>query len=199
MEYYINENKTSDELLLKVKNAWKNDEYEYNLERKLWDKERKNFMIDIYNLRATKYNEMEEMAMKHLEEKRALRQQLREAHTSESANDAISSLQLSVGKLEEELSTARLKLSEMNQSQAEKDSQINKLNAELQLADKKLEERAKLARDEVNDRQELLKKIDEQEKLICHLKHSYEDVMENLTAMQNEKNDLEEKVWCYFY
>lgn len=198
LRYYVEQHDIDQGNISRLKNGWKEDEYNYNRDYKEWEKERKNHQIDLWNLRVTKHNEMEEMVYEHLAARRKLREQIKQLQSAGQSTghdpNQLNDLQESIAKLESDLAAAQLEVSDLKEQNRASESNLENARKELELANLKLNERndANLKYDE--DVRAYKAQIEEKEKLISHLKDSYEDVHDNLTAMQSEKQHLEQKL-----
>lgn len=197
LKYYVEAHDIDQENIKRLKNGWKEDEYNYNRDYKLWEKERKNHQIDLYNLRITKHNEMEEMVCDHLAQKKVLREkikQLQSAPGGQNDGQQMADLQATIAKLESDLASARIEVSDLKEQNRASESNLESSQKELELANLKLNERNDAHRRYDEDLRAYKAQIEEKEKLISHLKDSYEDVHDNLNAMQSEKQGLEQKL-----
>lgn len=202
LRYYVEQHDIDQDNIKRLKNGWKEDEYNYNRDYKMWEKERKNHNIDLYNLRVTKNNEMETIVYEHLSERKKLREQIKQLQSGQAAtgphNDQImaqmTDLQATISKLESELASAQLEVSDLKDRNRASESDLENTRKELELANLKLNERNDAYRKYDEDLRACKAQIEEKDKLISHLKDSYEDVHDNLTAMQGEKQNLEQKL-----
>ena len=198
LRYYVEQHEINLDNIKRLKNGWKADEYNYNRDSLLWEKERKNHQIDLYNLRVTKHNELEVMVYEHLAEKKKLREQIKQLQAGQgvggSQDGQLADLQAAVSKLESDLGSAKLEISDLTEKNRASESDLENARKELELANLKLNERNDAHRKYDEDLRAYKAQIEEKEKLISHLKDSYEDVHDNLTAMQNEKQNLEQKL-----
>jgi len=202
LKYYVEAHDIDQDNIKRLKNGWKEDEYNYNRDYMRWEKERKNHQIDLYNLRITKHNEMEEMVCEHLDQKKVLREkikQLQSAAASGGQQDGqldgqMADLQATIAKLESDLASAQIEVSDLKEQNRASESNLESSQKELELANLKLNERNDAHRKYDEDLRAYKAQIEEKEKLISHLKDSYEDVHDNLNAMQSEKQQLEQKL-----
>ena len=202
LRYYVEQHDIDQDNIKRLKNGWKEDEYNYNRDYKMWEKERKNHNIDLYNLRVTKNNEMETIVYEHLSERKKLREQIKQLQSGQAEtgpyNDQMmaqmSDLQATISKLESELASAQLEVSDLKDRNRASESDLENTRKELELANLKLNERNDAYRKYDEDLRACKAQIEEKDKLISHLKDSYEDVHDNLTAMQGEKQNLEQKL-----
>ena len=202
LRYYVEQHDIDQDNIKRLKNGWKEDEYNYNRDYKMWEKERKNHNIDLYNLRVTKNNEMETIVYEHLSERKKLKEQIKQLQSGQAAtgphNDQImaqmTDLQATISKLESELASAQLEVSDLKDRNRASESDLENTRKELELANLKLNERNDAYRKYDEDLRACKAQIEEKDKLISHLKDSYEDVHDNLTAMQGEKQNLEQKL-----
>ena len=196
LKYYVEAHDIDQENIKRLKNGWKEDEYNYNRDYQMWEKERKNHQIDLYNLRITKHNEMEEMVCEHLDQKKVLREKIKQLQSAAGGGDSqmVSDLQATIAKLESDLASAQIEVSDLKEQNRASESNLESSQKELELANLKLNERNDAHRKFDEDLRAYKAQIEEKEKLISHLKDSYEDVHDNLNAMQSEKQNLEQKL-----
>ena len=196
LKYYVEAHDIDQENIKRLKNGWKEDEYNYNRDYQMWEKERKNHQIDLYNLRITKHNEMEEMVCEHLDQKKVLREKIKQLQSASGGGDGqmVADLQATIAKLESDLASAQIVVSDLKEQNRASESNLESSQKELELANLKLNERNDAHRKFDEDLRAYKAQIEEKEKLISHLKDSYEDVHDNLNAMQSEKQNLEQKL-----
>lgn len=196
LKYYVEAHDIDQENIKRLKNGWKEDEYNYNRDYQMWEKERKNHQIDLYNLRITKHNEMEEMVCEHLDQKKVLREKIKQLQSASGGGDGqmVADLQATIAKLESDLASAQIEVSDLKEQNRASESNLESSQKELELANLKLNERNDAHRKFDEDLRAYKAQIEEKEKLISHLKDSYEDVHDNLNAMQSEKQNLEQKL-----
>lgn len=199
LRYYVEHHEIDQENIQRLKNGWKEDEYNYNRDYKMWEKERKNNQIDLYNLRIIKHNEMEVMVCDFLAQKKVLREKIKQLQAVGGQPDGqldgqMADLQATISKLESDLAASQIEVSDLKEQNRASESNTESFRKELEMANLKLNERNDAHRKYDEDLRAYKAQIEEKEKLISHLKDSYEDVHDNLTAMQSEKQNLEQKL-----